>query len=59
VTILNEEFKKRPFGEHLQELFGRVKRSFIWFVVCFGISYSQSSYWVELIKVPLKRVSDS
>ena len=59
MTILNEEFKKRPFGEHLQELFGRVKRSFIWFVVCFGISYSQSSYWVELIKVPLKRVSDS
>ncbi len=57
MAVLIDEFKKRPFAEHLQELFKRVRRSFVWFVICFGLSYSQSAAWVELIKKPLQQVS--
>jgi sec-independent protein translocase protein TatC len=54
MTDLVDEFKKRPFSEHLFELLGRLKRIIIFFVIAFGLSTSVSNYLIDVIKKPLE-----
>lgn len=54
MTDFVEEFKKRPFSEHLFELLGRLKRVIVFFVIAFGVSTSFANQLIEFIKRPLE-----
>jgi sec-independent protein translocase protein TatC len=57
MSLLRDDFKKRPFSEHLSELFVRIRRLFIWFIICFLVSNYFASHWIEILKLPLSSIS--
>ena len=44
---------KKPFGEHLDELFVRARRSFIWLILGCGVGYLCAEVFVKVIEAPI------